>query len=372
MITIKEFTTKKEMETFVKFPFKLYKDNKYFVPPIIKDELANLDKDSNPAFELAEAKFYGAYKGSEMVGRVAAIINWYEVNEQQIKKVRFGWFDFIDDQEVSKALLDTVFAYGKEHGLTFAEGPIGFNNLDKVGALTKGFEELGTMATWYNHAYYIDHFKDQGFTVNKQYVENRFPFENVHPSFFKKAEKLIRKRYGLTPLNFTKTEEVMPYVDQMFDLFNNTYSKLSSFIPVSENQIAYFKKKYIKLMNPEFIKFIVDKDNKLISFGIVMPSFAKALQKANGKLFPFGFIHLLKAQKNMDTALFYLIGIHPEYQNKGVTAIVFNEYFETFKKYNIKYCMRTPELADNIAIRQMWKNFDPEIFAERATYVKDI
>lgn len=360
------------MEAFVKFPFKLYKDNPYWIPPIIKDELENFDKNINPSFEIADAFFYGAYKNGTMVGRVAVILNNYEINSQHIKKVRFGWFDFEDDLEISTALLQKVFEHGKANNLEFAEGPIGFTNLDKVGVLTKGYEELGTMVTWYNYPYYVTHLEKHGFSVGKEYVENRFPFSNVKPDFFIKAEKLIRERYKLKPINFTKVEEVMPYVDEMFDLFNATYDKLSSFIPVTDKHKEFFKNKYVKILNPEFIKFVVDDNNKLVAFGIVMPSFAKALQKAKGKLFPFGFLHFLKAQKKNDTALFYLIGILPEYQSKGVTAIIFNEYYKSFNKYGVKNCIRTPELASNIAIQKMWKNFDPEIYATRCTYTKNL
>ncbi|SFU39746.1 hypothetical protein SAMN05216480_102241 [Pustulibacterium marinum] len=372
MITIKELQTKKEMETFVKFPFTLYKGNKYWVPPIIKDEMESFNPEANPAFQTAEAKFYGAYKDHKMVGRIAIIVNWLEVNDQKIKKVRFGWFDFIDDLEVSKALLDKVFDTGKHHNLEYAEGPMGFSNLDKVGVLTKGFEELSTMATWYNHAYYVKHYEAYGFKVEKEYVENRFPFANAKPIFFQKAEKLIRKRYNLRPVNFTKTEDVMPYVDKMFDLFNSSYATLSSFVAVTDAQKEYFKKKYISFINPEYIKFVVNDKDELICFGIVMPSFSEALQKANGKLFPFGFLHLLKAKKYSKTALFYLIGVQPEYQNKGVTAILFNEYFKVMSAKGIENCIRTPELADNMPVRRLWKNFDPEVYAERCTFVKDI
>ncbi|GLB49466.1 GTP cyclohydrolase [Neptunitalea lumnitzerae] len=372
MVTLKELTTKKEMESFVKYPFTLYKNNKYWVPPIIKEELATFDKNENPAFENAEATFFGAYNETgEMVGRIAVIINWHEVNEQKIKKVRFGWFDFIDDIEVSKTLLEKAFEIGKSHGLEFAEGPMGFSNLDKVGVMTEGFDEIGTMATWYNYPYYQEHYKQLGFEIGKEYVENKFPFSNVDPKFFEKADKLIRARYELTPLNFKTTADILPHVDKMFDLFNSTYDVLSSFIPVSQKQKDYFKKKYIPFIDPEYVKFITDKEGNLVTFGIVLPSFSEALQKANGKLFPFGFIHLLKAKKNK-TALFYLIGVHPKYQNKGVTAILFSEYYKTFKKKKIENCLRTPELASNVAVRQIWKNFNPTIYTRRTTFVKDI
>ena len=371
MVEIKEVIDKKGLLDFVKFPFKLYKNSEYWVPPIIKDELETFDKTVNPAFLNADAKFYLAYKNNEIVGRVAAIINWNEVNKQAKKKVRFGWFDFVNDIEVSKSLLEKVFEFGKENNLEHAEGPMGFSNLDKVGVLTEGFDHIGSMITWYNYPYYKNHLEKLGFRVEKQYLEQKFPFSNVKTEFFVKAQELVKRRYQLKAINFKKTEEVMPYVDKMFDLFNETYSKLASFTEITDIQKAYFKKKYISFINPEYIKYVEDKDHNLVAFSIVMPSFSKALQKAKGKLFPFGFIHLLKAKKSKDV-LFYLIGVHPDYQNKGVTAIIFNEYYHTFKKNNIENCIRTPELADNMAIQNMWKHFDPVVYKKRNTYIKDL
>lgn len=372
MISIKEAKTKSELTEFIKFPFSLYKDNKYWVPPIISDELETFDKTKNPVFENAEAYFYLAYKNNSVVGRIAAIINWEEVNNQQKKKVRFGWFDVIDDIEITKTLLEKVYELGKQNGLEYAEGPMGFSNLDKVGVLTEGFEEIGTMITWYNFEYYKTHFEQLGFITEKEYVENKFPFENVKLKYFDKAQELIKRRYQLKALSFKSTKEVLPYVDKMFDLFNASYANLSSFVAISDIQKDYFKKKYISFINPEYIKFVEDKNGDLVAFAIVMPSFSKALQKANGKLFPFGFLHLLNARKNSKDVVFYLIGVHPEYQNKGVHAIIFKEYHTTFTKKGIENCIRTPELADNLAIQLLWKNFDPKIICKRKTFRKDL
>ena len=372
MITIKEAITKSELTDFVKFPFTLYKDNKYWVPPIISDEIESFDKTKNPAFENAEAYFYLAYKGNEIVGRIAAIINWSEVNDQQKKKVRFGWFDVIDDIEVTKALLEKVNELGRKNNLEHVEGPMGFSNLDKVGVLTEGFEEIGTMITWYNHPYFADHFEQLGFVKEKEYIESKFPFSNVKTEFFEKANELVKRRYQLTPLNFKTTKEVMPHVDKMFDLFNESYASLSSFVAISDVQKEYFKKKYISFINPEFIKFVEDKDHNIVAFSIVMPSFSEALQKSKGKLFPFGFLHLLKARKQSKDMIFYLIGVHPEYQNKAVTAIIFNEYYHTFREKGVVNCFRTPELADNVAIHNLWKHFNPVVHKRRCTYRKDL
>ena len=368
MITLKKITTKKEMKQFVTFPFSLYKDNKYWVPPIIKDEIDNFNPLINPVFKNADAQFFIAIKNNKIVGRIAAIINWYEVNEQHIKKMRFGWFDVINDIEVTKILLEKVKQIGIENHLEFLEGPIGFNNLDKTGVLIDGFDHIGTMITWYNHPYYKEHLEQLGFIKEKEYLENKFKFKNVDAKYFNRISNIIKKRYRLTSLDFTKTKNILPYVDEMFEVFNASYSKLSSFVPISDAQIAFFKKKYISFINPEFIKFVVDEHQKLIAFAIVMPSFSEALQKAKGRLFPFGIFHLLKVKKHPKDVTFYLIGVHPKFQNKGVHAIIFDQYVKTFTPLGIENCIRTPELEDNEAIKKIWENFNPATHKRRRTY----
>ena len=372
MIIIKEAITKKELRNYVAFPFSLYKDNPYWIPPIIADELGEFDKAKNPIFKHAEAHFYLAYQGDKIVGRMTAIINWQEVHEQQKKKVRFGWFDVIDDIEVTKALLEKAYQLGRKHHLEHIEGPMGFSNLDKVGVLTEGFDQIGTMITWYNYPYYKDHLETLHFVKEKEYIESIFSTQGIDITSFKRASALIKAKYKLKAVNFTKVKDIMPYVDEMFDLFNKTYVKLSSFVAISNEQKEYFKKKYIGLINPEYIKFVVDQDEKIIAFAIVMPSFSQALKKAKGTLFPFGFLHLLRAKKYSKEILFYLIGIKEEYQNKGITAIIFEEYYKTFKEKGIETCIRTPELEENHAIHNLWKNFSPIIHKKRRTYKKDL
>lgn len=372
MIEIKEVKTKKDLKAFVKFPFKLYKDNPYWTPPIISQEIKTFDKNENPVFKDAEAWLFLAYKDNEIVGRITAIVNHLEIKNQHLNKMRFGWFDFIDDLKVSKALLNKVIEIGKSRNLEYTEGPVGFSNLDKVGVVTEGFENFTPMVTWYNHPYYIKHYEAAGFKIEKEYSESSFPFSNVKPEFFFKAQELIKRRYQLKALKFTKTSEVMPYVDKMFDLFNASYASLSSFVAINDIQKAYFKKKFISFVNPEYIKFVIDKNNELVGFAIVMPAFANALKKMNGKLFPFGFRHILNAKKNSKDVIFYLIGIHPDYQNKGVHAVIFNEYYNAFKDKGIENCYRTPELEDNHAIHQIWKHFSPTVYRRRKTFRKDI
>jgi len=356
------------MKQFVTFPFSLYKNNKYWVPPIIKDEVDNFNPEKNPVFENADAQFFVAIRNGEIVGRVAAIINWFEVEKQQIKKMRFGWFDVINDIEVSKVLLEKVKEIGLKNKLEYIEGPVGFNNLDKTGVLVDGFDHIGTMITWYNHPYYKEHLEALGFIKEKEYLENKFKFKNVDAVYFDRVSRVIKKRFNLKALDFTKTKDILPYVDEMFEVFDKSYAKLSTFVPISETQIAFFKKKYISFINPEYIKFVVDEKNKVVAFAIVMPSFSEALQKAKETLFPFGLFHLLKARKHSKDVTFYLIGVHPEYQNKGVHAIIFDQYTKTFIPLGIENCIRTPELEDNQAIKKLWENFSPETHKRRRTY----
>ena len=368
MITLQEIQTKKEMKQFVLFPFSLYKNNPYWVPPIIKDEIDSFDKTKNPVFDNANAYFFVAKKDAKIVGRIIAIINTYETEKQGIKKMRFGWFDVIDDLEVTKVLINKVKEIGKAHNLEYIEGPVGFNNLDKTGVLTEGFNELGTMITWYNHPYYKDHLEKLGFVKEKEYYENKFLFDNINIAKYAKASSIIKRRYKLKALNFKSTKAIMPYVDEMFELFSKSYSKLSTYVPISDAQVQYFKKKYISFINPGYIKFVINEHNKLVAFAIVMPSFSKALQKANGKLFPFGLFHLLNARKNSKDVTFYLIGVDPDYQNKGLTAIIFEEYHKFFKPKGIQNCIRTPELSDNEAIKKLWLDFSPVTHKKRRTY----
>lgn len=372
MIQLKEIQTKKEMKQFVSFPFSLYKNSPYWVPPIIKDEIDSFDTSKNPVFEHAKARFFIALRNNTIVGRIVAIINSYEVEKQGIKKMRFGWFDVIDDVEVSKVLLNKIKQIGQENNLDFIEGPVGFSNLDKAGVLTEGFDHIGTMVTWYNYPYYKEHLEQLGFVKEKEYLENKFSFDNVDIKKYIKASTLIKRRYDLKAINFSSSAQIVPYVDEMFDLFDKTYSKLSSYVPISDRQIQYFKKKFISFINPEYIKFIIDKNGKLIAFSITMPSFSKALQKANGKLFPFGIFHLLKTRKYSKDVIFYLIGIDENYQNKGVTAIIFEEFYKTFKKQKIENCFNTPMLKDNLEIHKLWAPFNPIFYKKRSTYRLDL
>ena len=372
MIQIEEVKNSSDLKKFVKFPFKLYKDSKYWVPPIIREEINIFNSNVNPTLKDANVSLYIAIIDNEIVGRIAAIINSIEVNEQKVKKIRFGWFDVIDDLNVTRKLIDKVIEIGKANNLKYMEGPMGFSNLDKVGVLTYGFDKIGTMITWYNHPYYSSHFKKLNFKVEKQYLEKTFSFQNIDINYYFRMSKIIQKRYDFKAVNFNKTEDVLNNVNEMFDLFNKSYSKLSSFVEINDIQKEYIKNKFLRFINPKFITFVFDKNNNIIGFAIIMPSYAKALQKMKGKLYPFGFFHLINAKKNVKNVTLYLIGIDPSHQNKGVTAILFNSLIQNLKGKGIEDCYRTPELIENDAIDKIWKNFNPVLRKKRCTYRKEL
>lgn len=367
MITVKEISTSAEIKQFVKFPFKLYKNNKYWVPPLINDELKNFDK-NNPIFKSVDVKYFLAFDENEIVGRIASIINWTEVNDLQKRKVRFGWFDFVDNLEVSKALIDKAIEMAKSHNLEYVEGPMGFSNMDKAGLLTYGFDEIPTMIGLYNYAYYATHLEKLGFTKEAEWLEYKLDMKNILIDKIKPIADLIEKRYELKPLVFKTTQDIVPYVDEMFGLLNKSYANLQSFVPIQQFQIDHYKKKYIPFINPDFISCIVNNEGKMVAFAITMPSFSRAFQKANGSLFPFGFIHLLKARKKNEYGEYYLIGVDPEYQSKGVTAIMFRDIQIAMTKCGIKHMETNPLLEENSKVQLLWKNFNPVVHKRRKTY----
>jgi len=374
MIFVKKVITKTDYRDFVMFPSTLYKNSKYWVSPIIKEELEMMDKEKNPVFKNAEAEYFLATKNNKIVGRIAAIVNWVEVKEQKKNKIRFGWYDVIDDLEVSEKLMNAVIEFGKERNLSFIEGPVGFSNMDKAGLLTYGFKELNTMITWYHNPYQKDHLEKLKMKKLAEWVEYRIQIysEKDAPEKVKKFSNLIMRRYKLKALNFKQTKDIIPYIDEMFNLLNKTYNSLQTFVPIQQYQIDHYKERYIKYIHPEFIKSVADKDGNMIAFAITMPSFSRALKKMNGKLFPFGFLRILKAQKFNNKASLYLIGVHPDYQNKGVTAILFNDLQNMFNKRGITEVETNPELIENKSIQAFWKNYQSVLHKKRSTFTKEI
>jgi len=373
-IKVVEIHCRKDLKRFVAFPYTLYSKNPYWTPPIIKEEIDTLDQSKNPVFKNAKAHYFLALKGEKIVGRVAVMINWIEIEQLKKKKVRFGWFDVIDDINVTAALMEKVHAIGIENGMEFIEGPVGFSNMDKAGMLVEGFEESNTMITWYNAPYYYQHFKQLGYQDLAVWVE----YEIQLSSFDQSPEKIRRfsdmmvERYQLKILDFKSKNQIVPYVEKMFVLLEETYGKLQTFVPIQKHQIQLYKKKYFRYIHPKFIKCIANQNNELIAFCITMPSFTKALKKANGKLFPFGFLYFLKALYFNSRASFYLIGVHPKYQNKGVTAVIFNEMQKTFNQLGYTIVETNPELEENSSIQNLWKNYNHRLHKKRLTVTQKL
>ena len=371
-IKVKQVLNSSDLELFIKFPMELYKGNPYYVPPLINEEKSIWVKEENPALQYSEAAQFLAYKGENIVGRIAVMINHKEEKELGIRKVRFGWLDFINDIEVSKSLINTAIEYAKSKGISKIEGPMGFTNLDKAGMLTKGFDKLATMIGIYNFDYYPKHMEQLGLVKEKEWVEFEINFPDTLPDKVEKFSRLIAEKYELELVKFKAKKDILPLVDSMFKLLDDTYKNLSTYTPITEEQIKHYKEKYFKFIDKDYIVCIKDKYGSLISFAITMPSYSKALQKAKGKLFPFGWWHLLNAGKKNDRANFYLIGIHPQYQKRGVTAIIFKEIYETFKKKGVKFLETNPELEENASIQALWQDYHPTNHKRRRTYSLEI
>jgi hypothetical protein len=374
MIEIIEVTSRQQYRAFFQFPFDLYRNCPQWVPTITKEEMDIFDPQKNAVFEHAMARLFLAKKKGKIVGRIAAMINWVEVEKLQKTKVRFGWYDTIDDLEVSQKLIETVEAVAIAEGMTYIEGPMGFSNMDKAGLLVHGYEHMNTMITWYHYPYQKTHLERLGLKKQSEWIEFKIDIYDAKdsPEKVKKFARVIKARYKLKTLAFKTTKDVEPHVDKMFELLNQTYNKLQSFVPIQQHQIEVYKKKYLPYVHPDFIKCVVDENDEMIGFAITMPSFTKALKRINGKMFPFGFYHLWRALRKNNRASFYLIGIKESYQSKGVTAIIFQDIQEMFNKRGITEVETNPELEENKAIHSMWKNYKHELHKRRRTYRKDI
>lgn len=371
-VSVIEVKNTAQLKQFVRFPMDLYKNSPYYVPSFINDEINIWNPAENPAMQYSEAKQFLAFKNDKIAGRIAVIINHKEERELGIRKVRFGWIDFIDDIEVSKALIDTAISYAKEKNIDKIEGPMGFTNLDKAGMLTLGFDRLATMIGIYNHEYYPKHLEKLGLTKEKEWVEFELQFPEILPDKIHKFNELISQKYKLKVLNFKSKEEIIEYVDPMFDLLDETYKHLSTYTPISDEQRKTYKEKYFKLIDKDYIVCVADDADQLIAFAITMPSYSKALQKSKGKLLPFGWWHFLKAGKKNDRANFYLIGIHPDYQRRGVTSIIFKEIWKLFRKKGVKYLETNPELEENKSVQLLWQDYGPINHKRRRTYSLNI
>lgn len=371
MIQIKEVITKGQLSKFVNFPDTLYKGNKYMVPQLHVFERSTLSRAKNPAFEFCEAKYWLAYKNRQLVGRIAAIIN-HKVNELKNEKtVRFGWIDFIDDLEVSALLIKQAEDWGKSKGMSQVQGPLGFSDLDMEGMLVKGFEEIGTQAVIYNYPYYPVHLEKNGYIKDVDWIQFEIKVPTQVPEKVKHMSELVLKKYDLRILKFKKAKDVLPYANKMFYTLNEAYINLYGFAPLTEKQIKYYIKKYFAIVNPKYICFIADRNDNVIGFGIGFLSLSKALINAKGRLFPFGFLQILKDMHKNDTADLLLQAVNDEYKLKGVPAVFFAHIMQAFIDNGIQTAISSPALETNNRAFLMFTNgYEVRQYTRRRCYTK--
>lgn len=373
-IVIKEVTTKRELRNFVKFNIDLYKSNPYHVPGLIGEQLVTLSREKNPAFEIGEAIYFLAYKDNKIVGRIAGLINHKSNETWNQRSARFGFVDFIDDVEVTNKLFDAVEKWAKEKNMTHLHGPLGFTDMDHEGMLIKGFDQLGTMAAIYNYPYYPEHMERMGYVKDQDWYEFKITIPKEIPEKHFRIGELVKKKYGLKILKFKKRKEIWPYAQKIFDTLNEAYTPLYGFARLTPKQVDYYINMYIPMLRLDLITIIIrEKDDTVVGFGITLPSLSKALQKAKGHFFPFGFIHLLKAlYSKPKIADFYLIGILPEYQNKGVNALLFSDLIPTYNRLGTVYAESNPELETNSAVQSQWGDFEHEHHKTRRAFIKQL
>ena len=376
-VLIKKVETRTELKEFIEFHYDLYKGNAYDVPNLYSDELNTLRKDRNAAFDFCEAEYFLAYKDGKIVGRVAAIINNLANEKWNQKSVRFGWIDFIDDREVSQALMQAVEDYGKAKGMEDVVGPLGFTDMDPEGMLTWGFDQLGTMPTIYNYPYYPKHIEAlEGYEVDNKYVEFKMMVPETVPEKYTKIAAMIEKRYNLHVRKITKKEVFQGGLGQrIFELINDTYKDLYGYSELSQNQITQLIKSYLSFLDFNLITLVEDwtePEHKLVGVGITMPSLAHALQKCRrGRLFPFGWWHAIKFHKTNIVDLL-LIGILPEYRAKGANAILFADLIPRYQAYGFEWGETQVELETNAGVQGQWGALNPVMHKRRNCYKKII
>ena len=375
-IEIKPVTTRKELQQFVQFFYDLYRDCKYAVPYIYSEEMLALREDKNTSFECCEAQYFMAFRDGKLVGRVAAIIN-HRANERwDRKQVRFSWFDFVDDPEVSAALLKTVEDWGRQKGMTEIAGPIGFIDTDREGMLVDGFDTLSTMYINYNYPYYPQHMEQlAGYEKANDWVELRVKVPERVPDKFAKITEMVRKRYGLRVHKFTRKELIDEgWGKRIFDLLNETYKDLYGFSQLSGYQINQLVNDYIKIADLNLVTGVMDGD-KLVGFGITFPSFSRALQKTHdGRYLPFGWWHLLKILKwhKTDTVDLLLIGVLPEYRSKGANALIFDDLIRQFQAYGFDWAETGPQMESNEGVLSQWQYLESVPHRRHRCYRKDL
>lgn len=369
---VKEVIKISELKRFVKFPFDLYRNHPCWVPPLNMDEMNTLRKDKNPAFEYCQAKYWLAYRSGKVVGRVAAILNTRANEKWNYRHLRFGWIDFIDDLEVSKLLLDTVEQWAVELGMDTVEGPMGFTDMDFEGMLVEGFENLPTIANIYNYPYYPEHLEKHGYGKFDDWVQFKFNASQPVPEKVERLNKLVMERYNLHIKKFTRAKDIVPYGRKLFLTLNEAFVNLHGFVGLTDKEIDRYVKQYISMTNPELVCFVADSNDNIIAFGISLSSLSRAFQKARGRLFPFGFIHILKAMKKCDEVDLYLNGVHPDWQKKGIASIYYAEMNKRYIRLKVKTAISNQQLESNIDAISMWNNYDSEPYIRRRCFVKKI
>ncbi|MDE7159436.1 MAG: N-acetyltransferase [Muribaculaceae bacterium] len=375
MIEVKAIPPKRsELKKFTQFQIDLYKGNDCYVPPLVKDDVDTLDPKSNPAFDFCEAQCFMAYRDGKPAGRVAGIIN-NQVNTRTGKRdARFGFIDFIDDPEVSAALMKAVEDWGRSKGMTRMIGPLGFTDLDHEGMLVEGFDELSTMATIYNYPYYNDHITRLGYAKEADWVEFVMTVPEGIPEKFNRIADIVKKKFNLRVLKFSSRKEIKEkYGRKLFELINNAYDALYEYSPLTDRQIEHYIDVYLNLLNLDLVSLVVDKDDELVAVGISMPSMSRALQKSKGKMFPTGWWHLLKGLKGKnDRVDLLLVAVRPDYQSKGVNALLFQDLIPQYLKYGYKFAESNPELETNGKVQGQWEYFQHRQHRRRRSYAKNL
>ena len=380
-ITIKEvpynsgkyrFTSSKLFNDFLDLPFKISKNDKMFVPPLYMDERNTFNKAINPALEWCEYKIFLAYKDGELSGRIVGIINNRANEIWQRKYIRFGWFDTIDDFEVAKALFDAVTEWGRSRKLEKIVGPMGFTDMDKEGMMVEGFDTLCPMAALYNPSYYPPLVEKFGFVKEVDWVQYEIPANQPVPEKINKINNLIKEKYNLRIVEgLSKNEMAKRYGRKIFYTLNKAFQGLYGYVPLTESLTDYYVKQYLGFLNKDLICLVVNENDDVVAFGISMPTLSRALQKSKGKLFPFGWVHLLKALKNYEYIDLYLNGVDPDWQNKGVHSIYYSRMNENYIRLGSKMAIANPQLETNQAAH-IWTKYDSKIAIRRRAYIKDI
>ena len=374
-VTIKTVETKADLKTFVKFPLELYKGCPYYVPNIYVDEMSALDPKKNPMSKYSKSAKFLAYKDGKIVGRVAAIINEIANRDWNHQEVRFGWIDFIDDKEVSKALIEAVIAFGKEYGMTQISGPLGFTDFDNAGCVVEGFDDISSFMLKYNYPYYGEHFEALGMAKVNDWLEYRIYVPDQLPEKVTRAAGLVAERYNLHVRKISKKQvRKEHYGQKIFDLVNRTYNVLFDFTVLPPEVIDNYVDTFLGLLDLKFVTLIENAEGKLVGLAVCMPSLAKAVKKGNGYLFPFGWWHLLKSMyvKHEEAIEMLLIAVDPEYQNRGVHAIIFQDLITNIAKGGFKYGESNAEMETNNKVQNLWGDYRKEFKRRRRVFSKEI